>query len=229
MKIGMLRNEAQQGDALKLLQSLPDGCTPLVHFDPQYRTNADKLKFGNEGVRQKGRFKLPQMADAYIHQCCREIARVLRPSGYLALWSDAFRLGTGNHLEVKNVLPCVDIIVWANGRFGMGKRSRRCGEFLLVLQKPPILASATWTDHGIRDRWIEKIEKADYDLHHHTKPIGLISRLIGAVTKPGDLVVDPAAGSFVVMKAAHAQGREFIGCDLAWGCHAEASLAEAAE
>jgi hypothetical protein len=53
-------------------------------------------------------------------------------------------------------------------------------------------------------------------LHAHIKPIGLISRLIGAVTKPGDLVVDPAAGSFVVMKAAHALGREFIGCDLIW-------------
>lgn len=33
---------------------------------------------------------------------------------------------------------------------------------------------------------------------------------------PGDLVVDPAAGSFVVMHAAHALGREFIGCDLAF-------------
>jgi site-specific DNA-methyltransferase (adenine-specific) len=111
----------------------------------------------------------------------------------------------------------------------MGYRSRRCGEYLVGLQRPPIRAKSTWSDHGIRDRWIEKIEKADYDLHPHTKPIGLISRLIGAVTKPGDLVVDPAAGSFVVIKAAHALGRAFIGCDLAWGCRAEASLAEAAE
>jgi hypothetical protein len=40
--------------------------------------------------------------------------------------------------------------------------------------------------------------------------------LIGAVTLPGDLVVDPAAGSFTVMHAAHALGREFIGCDIAY-------------
>jgi site-specific DNA-methyltransferase (adenine-specific) len=38
--------------------------------------------------------------------------------------------------------------------------------------------------------------------------------LIGAVTQPGDLVVDPAAGSFVVMRAADQLGRNFIGCDL---------------
>jgi hypothetical protein len=30
------------------------------------------------------------------------------------------------------------------------------------------------------------------------------------------LVVDPAAGSFTVMQAALALGRNFTGCDLAW-------------
>jgi hypothetical protein len=42
----------------------------------------------------------------------------------------------------------------------------------------------------------------------------LISRLIGAVTEPGDLIVDPAAGSFIVLTAALQLGRNFIGCDL---------------
>jgi hypothetical protein len=35
--------------------------------------------------------------------------------------------------------------------------------------------------------------------------------LIGAVTKPGDLVVDPAAGGFLVLRAAMTLGRKFIG------------------
>ena len=48
------------------------------------------------------------------------------------------------------------------------------------------------------------------------KPAGLVTRLIAATTEPGDLVVDPAAGSFVVMHAARQLGREFIGCDLAY-------------
>ena len=39
--------------------------------------------------------------------------------------------------------------------------------------------------------------------------------MIGAVTKPGDLVVDTAAGGFVVLRAATALGRKFIGCDIA--------------
>ena len=39
--------------------------------------------------------------------------------------------------------------------------------------------------------------------------------LIGAVTKPGDLVVDPAGGNFVVLRTPMALGRVFIGCDIA--------------
>jgi site-specific DNA-methyltransferase (adenine-specific) len=46
------RNCAQSGDALTLMQSLPDSCTPLVFFDPQFRGVLDMLKFGNEGVRR---------------------------------------------------------------------------------------------------------------------------------------------------------------------------------
>jgi site-specific DNA-methyltransferase (adenine-specific) len=207
------RNLAQRGDALDLLRALPDGCAPLVFQDPQYRAVLDKLKFGNEGARQSERCALPQMTDAYIEQCCREIARVLRPSGYCMLWTDTFNLCQAHHLRIADVLPCVDLIAWDNLRLGQGYRSRRRGDYLLVLQKPPLRAKATWRDHAIPNRWPEKVDRG---LHPHVKPIGLITRLIGAVTAPGDLIVDPAAGSFVVMTAAHRLERAFIGCDIAY-------------
>ena len=50
-------NVAHRGDALALLRSLPSGTTPLIFFDPQHRGVLDKLKFGNEGARQKGRIE----------------------------------------------------------------------------------------------------------------------------------------------------------------------------
>jgi len=40
--------------------------------------------------------------------------------------------------------------------------------------------------------------------------------LTRATTRPGDLVVDPAAGSFVVLHAARELRRDFIGCDVAY-------------
>jgi hypothetical protein len=56
---------ALHGNALTLLRSLPDGCTPLVFFDPQYRGVLDKLQYGNEGARQMRGFALPAMTGDY--------------------------------------------------------------------------------------------------------------------------------------------------------------------
>jgi site-specific DNA-methyltransferase (adenine-specific) len=205
-------NQAQSGDALALLQLLTDCCTPLIFFDPQHRHVLDKLQYGNEDARQKGRAKLPAMTDAYIRECCRECGRVLRPSGYLMLWLDTFRMGealNGHSLGLVDILKCVDIIAWDNGRPGNGYRSRRRGDYLAILQKAPFAAKSTWRDHRIPSRWVEKVDRNE---HPHIKPSDLTSRLIGAVTNPRDLVVDPAAGSFVVMRAANQLGRDFIGC-----------------
>jgi site-specific DNA-methyltransferase (adenine-specific) len=202
---------ALREDALTLLRSLPDGCAAVVFFDPQYRGVLDKLRFGNEGVRQKGRFALPAMTGDYIDQCCREAARVLAPGAYLLRWSDTFHLCEGDHLRIADVLKCVDLIAWDNLRPGNGYRTRRRGDYLLVLQKPPLRAKATWRDHSIPSRWPEKVDRT---VHPHIKPIGLIKRLIAATTQPGDVVVDPAAGSFVAMHATHQLERNFIGCDI---------------
>jgi site-specific DNA-methyltransferase (adenine-specific) len=205
-------NIAQRGDALALVWSLSDCCAALTFFDPQHRAVLDKLRFGNEGERQRGRAGLPVMTEIYIDSVVIEAARVLKPSGYLMYWLDTFRLVEGHHLRIpRELLWPVDLIAWDSMRSGMGKRSRRRGDYLLVLQKLPIRAGATWRDHAIPSRWIEKVNRA---IHPHVKPIGLIARLIAATTAPGDLVADPAAGSFVVMHAAHQLGREFIGCDL---------------
>jgi hypothetical protein len=48
-------NVAQAGDALILLQSLPDWRSRLGFFDPQFRELLDRQKYGNEGERQSAR------------------------------------------------------------------------------------------------------------------------------------------------------------------------------
>ena len=68
-------------------------------------------------------------------------------------WIDTFRLCEGDHLRIADVLKCVDLIAWDNLRPGNGYRTRRRGDYLLVLQKPPLRAKATWRDHGIPSRW----------------------------------------------------------------------------
>jgi hypothetical protein len=55
-------------------------------------------------ARQRGRFALPAMTDDYIDQCCREVARVFAPSGYLLRWSDTFDWCEGGRLHIANNL-----------------------------------------------------------------------------------------------------------------------------
>lgn len=199
--------------AAQLLAQIPDGCAALAIFDPQYRTGLDRLKYGNEGSRQKARYRLPQMTDDTIRFLVGELARVLRPSGHLMLWVDKFAVGSGQHLRYLwgSPLQVVDLIHWNKLAIGMGRRARCTSEYLVVAQRPPIRAKGVWTDHRINDSWPEQ---SDRTIHPHAKPTQLTERLIRSVTKRGDLVVDPCAGSFGVLHACHRSGRDFVGCDL---------------
>lgn len=51
-------------------------------------------------------------------------------------------------------------------------------------------------------------------IHPTEKPVGLIANLITSVTKPGDLILDPFAGSGSTLVAAKKTGRRFIGVEL---------------
>lgn len=142
-------------DGLLLLADIETDSIATVFFDPQYRGVLDKLNYGNEGKnRGQARSSLPQMDETTIKQFVAEINRVLRPSGHLFLWVDKFHLCQGIHSWLTNTnLNIVDMIVWDKGKIGMGCRTRRRSEYLIVIQKEPIKAKACWTDHSIPDVW----------------------------------------------------------------------------
>ena len=50
--------------------------------------------------------------------------------------------------------------------------------------------------------------------HPHQKPRELIKVLIMATTNEKDLIIDPCAGSFVVLEVCQELKREFCGVDL---------------
>lgn len=205
-------NCQNRADGLALLAAVSDSCIAAAFFDPQYRGVLDKLSYGNEGVsRGKGRCGLAQMSHDTILLFLRELSRVLRPSGHLFLWVDKFHLCedvsswfAGTSLDV------VDLITWNKQKMGMGYRSRRTAEYLLVLQKEPRRAKGCWTNHSIPDVWNESVKKT----HAHSKPVELQKQLILATTNAQDIVLDPAAGGYSVLEACRAAGRTFLGCDI---------------
>lgn len=212
---GLKIDERQKMDGLTLLKKLPAHSVPLVFFDPQYRGILDKQSYGNEGEgRGRQRVELPQMTDKVIKHFLKEIERVLLPSGHLMLWVDKFIICNGVHSFIEGTsFQLVDLITWNKQRMGMGYRTRRFSEYLVVFQKPPIRAKGVWRLHDIPDVWDERIENGDRN-HTHAKPAGLQETLIRAVSNKGDIIVDPAAGGYSVMKAALNADRHFIGADI---------------
>ena len=213
-------NRPNVSDGRDLLRALPEASVPLAIFDPQYRGILDRMSYGNEGKnRGQRRSGLRQMPGAEIAEFIAGIARALRPSGHLMLWVDKYHLctGVGDWLlpnastGSRDGLSVVDLVTWNKDRMGMGYRTRRHCEYLLILQKPPRRAKGVWRCHDIPDVWTEKAESRG---GVHPKPVGLQRALIAAVTGPGDVVLDPAAGSYTALRAARAAGRDFLGCDV---------------
>ena len=208
-------NKKNKANGLDLLAEINDNTVSTAFFDPQYRGVLDKLKYGNEGqTRGKARCELTQMDEDTIVDFIKEIDRVLKDSGHLFLWVDKFHLCQGvlDWFTDTN-LNLVDMVVWDKGKIGMGYRTRRKSEYLIVFQKSPVKAKACWTDHAIPDVWEEKTPK----VHPHSKPIELQKRLIAATTQDGDYVLDPASGGYSVYEACKTLGRDFIGCDIEYG------------
>lgn len=207
-----IMNKRNTCDGITFMNNLESESVSVAFFGPQYRGILDKLNYGNEGVRQTERIELQQMSEETIKDFIREIDRLLRPSGHMFLWVDKYHLceGVTQWLEGTQ-LSLVDMIVWDKARIGMGYRSRRKSEYVMILQKSPTKARGIWTDHGIPDVWTEKVVRT----HAHSKPIDLQKRLIEATTKEGDIVLDPAAGGYSVLEACKLSGRDFVGCDIA--------------
>lgn len=199
-------------DGLLLLKSIKPFSIATAFFDPQYRGVLDKLAYGNEGKsRGKSRANLTQMSGEIIREFILGIDAALKPGGHLFLWVDKFHLCEGTLPWFNGTkLEIVDMIVWNKQTFGMGYRSRRTAEYLLVLQKRPKRARGVWLDHSIRD----VIDERPLKSHPHAKPIVLQQRLICSVTREDEWVLDPAAGSYSVLLACRMANRNFIGCDI---------------
>ncbi len=212
-----LLNKKNKMDGLALLDLLRSETIKVVFFDPQYRGILDKMAYGNEGkTRGQQRSGLPQMSEETITAFIQKIERVLLPNGYLFLWVDKFHLAEGMKPWFARLpsMQVVDMITWDKKRIGMGYRSRRRSEYLVVVQKFPRKAKSTWVLHDIPDVWEEKLTNKP---HTHAKPVELQKKLILATTQEQDVVLDPASGGYSVLSACQQTNRQFLGSDLIFG------------
>jgi site-specific DNA-methyltransferase (adenine-specific) len=87
-----------------------------------------------------------------------------------------------------------------------------------------------WNGGGHRGVYVHGIPRArDGRVHTTEKPIALMLDLVDHFTDPGELVIDPFAGSGTTGVACVRRGRRFLGCELDANVAAIASERLAAE
>ncbi|MDE2105510.1 MAG: site-specific DNA-methyltransferase [Patescibacteria group bacterium] len=207
--IKIARNARQRMDGLDLMRTLADRSVAAVFIDGQYRSVLDRQNYGDEGERGE----IPQMDDAMMSRFVAEAGRILRSSGHLFLFIDKYLLVSGKwHAWLPEITPMreVDCQIWDKERIGQGWRFRCRWEAMIVIQKGPVRADV-WKLKDVPD---VARAKADRARHRHAKPVPMIEAAIRCVTEAGDIVVDPAAGSYTVLDACRSTGRVFIGCDI---------------
>jgi site-specific DNA-methyltransferase (adenine-specific) len=146
-----------------------------------------------------------------------QIERVLKPSAFCLLWVNKTLLGNDRvplWLLKTPSLKIVDFLVWhKKNTLGLGNWLRSNAEFCFLIQKSP-QSGKVFKNRSFGNVWEENVLPVSQRQHPHQKPRELIKALITATTNEGDLIIDPCAGSFVVLEVCQELNRQFLGCDL---------------
>lgn len=201
------------GDCTEVLKTLPDASVDFVLTDPPYFV-AYRDRYGRS-VKNDGTQDMDKVLGAF-----KEIHRVLKPNrlcvsfyGWQAI--DAFMAAW----KAAGFTP-VDHLVWKKKYVSSRRFLKRTHEQAYVLAKgrpdlprKPIRDVQPWHYSGNR-------------FHPTEKAVKTLSPVIAAFTKPGDVVLDPFAGSGSTLAAAAFQRRKYLGIELdpAYCAHAHKRL-----
>ncbi|MBS0273067.1 MAG: site-specific DNA-methyltransferase [Proteobacteria bacterium] len=228
-----------EGDCIKSMNALPEGCADLIFADPPYnlqlqgdlhRPDQSKVDAVDDKWDQFSSFA---DYDKFTREWLTAARRVLKPNG--ALWvigsyHNIFRVGAT--LQDLGFWIMNDVI-WRktnpmpNFR---GKRFTNAHETMIWATRDQKQKSYTFNyeamkalndDLQMRSDWTlpicsggerlkdEKGEKA----HSTQKPESLLHRVILSSSKPGDVILDPFFGSGTTGAVARRLGRHFIGLE----------------
>lgn len=220
-------NRVYQVDALTLLRALPPGSVDAVITDPPYglgnRTfqvsrdfrGKDKRKGDFVAIREEWDKNVPTEWMSECLPCLSPSANVCIFGGKTSIYisaTEGLALGWKLLNDVTWIKP--DPPPNFTGRM-MTESTERMLWFCPDGERWTYNSGEAKAMNGgvnLRDVWRFRAPHGDR-IHPSQKPLDLMERCILLFTKPGDLVVDPFAGSGTTGAAAIKHGRRFIGCD----------------
>lgn len=228
-------NEIHHGDAIELLKQLPDNSTDLIFADPPYnlqlkgdlfRPDRSKVSAVNDHWDKFGSFRsYDEFTEAWLQEC----HRVMKNTGsiwVIGTYHNIFRVGTilqNTGFWILNDIVWIKTNPMPNFR---GTRFNNAHETLIWATKS---MTSKYTFHyrtmksfnddlQMRSDWLipicngaERVKENGRKAHSTQKPEELLYRIILASSNPGDLVLDPFAGSGTTAAVAKKLGRNFIG------------------
>lgn len=192
-------NQILQGDCTLVLQQLPDAQVDLIVTDPPY------------GVRYKDRFGRTIANDdapERVLGAFSDLYRLLKPDSVCVSFYGWTQVDTFFRAWRSAGFRPVGHIVWVKEYVsGAGfLRYRHEQAFVLAKGRPPIPARPLddiqpWVYSGNSD-------------HPTQKAVRILTPLIETFTQPGQVVLDPFAGSGSTLVAAAITGRRYLGIEL---------------
>jgi len=226
------------GDCIQLMGRLPSGSVDMVFADPPYnlqlqgellRPNHSRV----DGVEEDwDRFDDFASYDAFTQDWLKQARRVLKPDGSLWVigsYHNIFRVGAKlqdlgfwilndviwrktnpmPNFRGKRFTNAHETMIWA----ARGEKSRYTFNYQAM--------KALNEDLQMRSDWLipicggpERLREEDGNKVHPTqKPEALLHRAILAASKPGQVILDPFAGTGTTCAVAKRLGRRWIGIE----------------
>jgi len=190
-----------QYDSLMVMQAMPAECVDLIVTDPPYLVDyrsRDGRRIANDSPGNTG----------WLYDTSREMFRVLKDNAFCISFYGWPQAGSFHNAWAQAGFRVVGNFVWAKSYASSSGYTQRRHECAALLAKgnpprPSVILPDVLTGRYTGNR-----------LHPTQKPIELLAKFIQAYSRPGEIVLDPFAGSGSAAVAATRLNRHYIAIEL---------------
>jgi DNA modification methylase len=184
----------EHADALEWLDQVEPGMATAVIFDPPYSVGTP-VRGREDGAAGSvfGPF-------GFLHRTLTLSARALKPGGVVIIFTDWRRLADMGYIASTAGLRPATCVAWVRTRPGTGGLLRASWDPVLVAARgvPDAVDRAAVRNVIETDVVTDDVVVADYPArrrHPYEKPPDVVQHILARVCQPGDVVLDPFAGS----------------------------------
>lgn len=199
------------GDCREVLGGMEDASVDCVITDPPYDARTHKGAKTNKG---KGHGVKAVLFDSFTHE--RQIETFVELGRITRRWvvatlatSTAFKFD----LEPPPGLRCLRVGAWVKPNPMPQISADRPGqgwEPVVFMHREDV--KPAWNGGGKSGVWIHPVVQNEG--HATVKPLPMVADWVRLFSDPGDLILDPFAGSGTTLRAAKDEGRKAIGVEL---------------